>query len=101
MRPGLKGANPACPRDLPRRGRWPDDILRVVLERGVKGAWPALTLRRSWIRFPARWPHPRGLTLGLPGGLGDAIGGYPEASNTVRRPQAPRCQRRRCYYIRA
>jgi hypothetical protein len=37
------------------------------------------------MRFPARWPQPpSGLTLGLMGGLGDAIGG-PE----VEQPPVP------------
>jgi hypothetical protein len=74
MRPGLKGANPACPRDLPGRGRWPDDILRVVLERGSKGRGPHCLYGGPGFVFPPDGPQTERLTLGLMGGLGDAIG---------------------------
>ena len=57
---------------------------RVAANIAVKGAWPALSLRRPWIRFPADDPN-RAVDARAPGRARRRDGGYRE----VEQPPAP------------
>jgi hypothetical protein len=54
-----------------------EDAIRMMQEIHAAGHRAMTRAERAvWIRFPARWPQPERLMLGLLGGLANAIVGH-------------------------